>query len=231
MISVLIPLFNQSGHLPNLLNSISRQTYDNYEIIVVNDGSTDRPEKIIDQYKRIFAHKLICLEEENRGAAAARNYGASRSKGEYLIFCDADTVMQPQMLGEMLAALKQNPAASFCYSSFIWGGKKFVLWPYDAEKLRQMPYINTTSLVRREHFPGFDPALKRFQDWDLWLTMLEQGHTGVWINQILYKINPTGNQSMSRWLPSITYKLLPFLPAVKKYNRAMQIIKTKHNLK
>ncbi|OGF24085.1 hypothetical protein A3H66_00935 [Candidatus Falkowbacteria bacterium RIFCSPLOWO2_02_FULL_45_21] len=240
MISVIIPVYNQAEHLDNCLAGIEKQTYDNYEIIVVNDGSSDDIADVIKKYKIIFNYKLSYFEQENQGAAAARNRGAKITKGEYLIFLDADIVVRPKMLELMLKTLKANPGASFCYSSFIWGKKKFRLWPYDVEKLKKMPYINTASLIRREHFPGFsaqggpafgwDESIKRFQDWDLWLTMSESGHTGVWLNQVLYAVSLTGAQTMSHWLPSFVYKLLPFLPSVKKYNQAKEVIKKKHNL-
>jgi len=231
MISIIIPVYNQAEHLPHLLDSIKRQTYDNYEIIVVNDGSTDNISEVLEKFKPVFGYKLIDLEQENKGANAARNYGARLANGEYLLFCDADMVMEVNMLASMLRALADQPSAGFCYSSFIWGKKKFVLWPYDAARLRQMPYINTASLLKKEYFPGFDENLKRFQDWDLWLTMSEQGHGGVWLDKVLFKVAIGGAQTMSNWLPSFAYKLLPFLPAVKKYNQAKEIIKIKHDLK
>jgi glycosyltransferase involved in cell wall biosynthesis len=230
MISIIIPVYNQAEHLANCLAGIKKQTYGNYEIIVVDDGSTDNIIKVIEKFKQIFGLKLSYTEQENRGAAAARNKGAKLAGGEYIIFCDADAVMKPFMLEVMLKTLKNNLSASFCYSSFIWGRKKFKLWPFDAEKLKEMPYITTTSLIKREHFPGFDEAIKKFQDWDLWLTMLEQGHTGVFADQILFKLALGGTQTMSGWLPSCAYKLFPWLPRVKKYNQAMAIIKQKHNL-
>lgn len=93
-----------------------------------------------------------------------------------------------------------------------------------------MPYINTAALIRKEHFLGFDEKLKKFQDWDLWLTMSEAGHSGVWLNQILYRVNTGGAQTMSHWLPGPAYKFLPFLSAVKKYNQAKAVIMKKHNL-
>lgn len=230
MISIIIPVYNQAEHLARCLNSIKNQTYNNYEIIVVNDGSTDNLNSVVEKYKKIFGFKLSYLEQENQGAPAARNYGARLAKGEFLLFCDADMAIEPEMLEAMLTALKQNPAAAYCYSSFLWGNKKFRLWPYDAEKLKIMPYINVASLLRRESFPGFDESLKRFQDWDLWLTIAKRGGSGVWLNRILFKVSLNGAQTMSRWLPSFAYKLLPFLPAVKKYNRAKEAIFNKHKL-
>lgn len=241
MISIIIPVYNQAKHLDNCLASVKKQTYGNYEIIVVNDGSTDNLGEIIKKYKQIFGFKLTYSEQENRGANVARNKGAKLARGEYIIFCDADVVMEPIMFELMLKTLKDSPNASFCYSSFIWGKKTFKLWPYDAPRLKQLPYINTASLIKQEHLPGFsakggpafgwDESIKKFQDWDLWLTMLEQGHTGVWLDKILFKVAVSGSQTMSSWLPSFAYKLFPFLPAVKKYNQAKEIIFKKHGLK
>lgn len=230
MISVIIPVYNQAEHLENCLDGVKKQTCDNYEIIIVNDGSTDGIIDVIRKFKQIFGFKLSYYEQENKGACAARNNGAKYAKGEYAIFCDADVVMEPEMLEIMLKTLRNNPNAGFCYSSFIWGRKKFKLWPYDPEKLKKMPYITTTSLIRMKYFPCFDETLKKFQDWDLWLKMMEQGHNGIWVDKILFKISTVGTQTMSCWLPSLAYKLLPWLAQVKKYNQAMKIIKKKHNL-
>ena len=230
MISIIIPVYNQAEHLSRCLDGIKNQSYDNYEIIVVNDGSTDKIIDVIGKFKHIFSHKLTYTEQKNRGAAVARNVGAKFAKGDYIIFCDADVVMEPIMLEIMRKQLKENSSASFCYSSFIWGHKKFKLWPYDADKLKNMPYINITSLIKKDHFPGFDETLKKFQDWDLWLTMLDQGHTGIWVDKFIYKVNLGGTQTMSSWLPSLSYKLLPWLPQVKKYNLAKEIILKKHKL-
>ena len=83
--------------------------------------------------------------------------------------------------------LDENEDISYVYSSFKFRWKTFKLWEFNAEKLKEMPYIHTTSLIRREHFPGFDPKLKRMQDWDLWLTMQEKGYKGKWINEVLFK--------------------------------------------
>ena len=228
MISIIIPIYNQANKLSQCLDSILKQTYNNYEIIIVNDGSTDNINKVLNKYKPIFTYKLSYFEQENKGANVARNRGAKIAKGEYLLFCDADIIMKPEMLKTMLDALKNNPNASYAYSSFKFGRKIFKLWPFDAGKLKQMPYIHTTSLIRKEHFFSFDEKIKRLQDWDLWLTMLEQGHTGIWIDQTLFKVQTGG--TMSNWLPSFAYKIFPFLPSVKKYKKAIKIIKTKHNL-
>ena len=230
MISIIIPVYNQADKLPRCLDSIKKQSYNNYEIIIVNDGSHDNVGAVAEKYKQLFGLNFTYLEQANQGPCAARNRGAAEAKGELFIFCDADLEMQPEMLSKMKETLALHSEASYVYSSFYWDWKLFKLWPFDAEKLKQMPYITTASLLRREHFPQFDVNIKKFNDWDLWLTMLEQGHVGVWIDEPLFKVNAKGFQTMSSWVPGFAYKLLPFLPSVQKYNKAMAIIKAKHKL-
>lgn len=231
MISIIIPVYNQANKISKCLDSILNQSYKDFEVIVVNDGSRDNMVEVLEKYKNTFhvmRYALRVINQENQGSNPARNRGAQEAKGEYIIFCDADVVMQPEMLETMLNTLEANPEASFVYSAFFWGRKFFPLWAYDEQRLREMPYIHTTSLIKREHFPGFDDKIKRLQDWDLWLTMLERGHKGVWISKALFKVETGG--TISSWLPKFAYKLLPFLPQVKKYDKAMRIIKDKHKI-
>jgi len=142
--------------------------------------------------------------------------------------------MRPDTLEKMVHILEQHPEASYAYSSFKFGWKTFKLWPFNAERLRRMPYIHTTSLIRHEHFPKFDESVKRLQDWDLWLTMLEQGHTGAWIPEVLFQIINTKG-TMSQWIPSFLHKMpwkwLGIQPkAILRYNEAVARIKAKHKL-
>ncbi len=138
--------------------------------------------------------------------------------------------MKPRMLERMHQALMDNPGVSFAFSSFYYGAKLFKLFPYNEQRLKQMPYIHTTSLIRREDFCGFDNAIRRFQDWDVWLTMLAHSKKGVWIDEPLFTTQ-LGRGHISQWLPKAAYKWFPFLKAVKNYNQSMAIIKRKHKLK
>jgi len=222
-ISVVIPIYNAQKTLKQCLESIFNQTFKPIEIIAVNDGSTDKSKKILEQYKK----KITMIDQPNGGAAKARNAGAKIANAPFIIFCDADIIMKPEMLEKMYQVLKKHPEASYTYSAFKFGNKTFKLWEFNEQKLKQMPYIHTTSLIRKEHFPWFDEKLKRFQDWDLWLTMLKRGYKGYFINEVLFTVKSGG--TMSSWLPKSLYKF-PWLKQVKKYKKAEDIIKKKHNL-
>ena len=235
MISIIIPIYNQADKLPKCLDSILGQSYEDYEVIIVDDGSTDDIKDVLENQKSKIKNqndnvKLKVINQKNSGAPTARNRGFSESGGDFLFFCDADASLAPEALETMLMALKSHPRAGFAYSSFLWGKKLFKVGPFSEEKLKAGPCIHTMSLIRREAFPkeGWDESIKKLQDWDLYLTMLEKGHKGFWLDKILFQIRPGG--TISSWLPSFAYKLLPFLPAVKKYKRAVAIIKNKHKL-
>ena len=234
-ISIIIPVYNHAPALAQCLQSIKNQTLNipsftkegeggGLEIIIVNDGSTDITPDELEKLTLQFSNSPILhtSHQPNQGAPVARNNGFAQSSGQYVIFCDADVVMKPDMLEKMVKVLDANPDVSYVYSAFKFGWKKFKLWEFDADKLKQMPYIHTTSLIRREHFSGFDPNLKRLQDWDLWLTMLEKGYIGKWIPEVLFSVKAGG--SMSSWIPSF------FTNFSADYNQATERVKTKHNL-
>lgn len=89
-ISVIVPVYNTEKYIEKCLDSILMQEYDNYEIIVVNDGSTDNSKKIIEKYEKKYHEKIKLFSKENGGLSDARNYGVSKAKGEYLCFIDSD---------------------------------------------------------------------------------------------------------------------------------------------
>ena len=233
MVSIIIPTYQHGDTIEKCHLSLFDQTFKDYEIIVVNDGSTDDTAEILEKYK----DKIKIISEENKGAPAARNRGFKESSGEFIIFCDADVEARPDMLQKMLDALLEHKEYSFVYSSFKWGWKDFKLHEFDAEKLKRGNFITSTSLIRREHFPtvGWDESLKKFQDWDLWLTMSEEGRKGYWISEFLFKVKPRRN-GISSWLPSFFHKIpwdkIGWAPKeIKKYNEALKIIKEKHKIK
>ena len=232
LISVIIPVYNHAHTLKRSIESIFNQTYRPLEVIVVNDGSTDNFEEVVKECLLITDGDCIGVgsvlsvisQPANMGAPAARNKGFASSKGEYVIFWDADTLSHPQMLQKMFAYLQKHPEASYAYSQFKFGWKRIKSQYFDADKLKQINYIDVTSLIRRADFPKFDESLKRFQDWDLWLTMLEQGKTGVFIPEVLYEKVVGSREGISSWLPSFMYQLPWKTKQEKKYEGAKEII-------
>ena len=228
MISIIIPVYNHQAALERALASIELQTCTDMEIIVIDDGSLQKLEA--GSWKR----EISLVRQENKGAPAARNKGFELSKGEYVIFWDADVVGEPDMLEKMLQALEKNPEVSFAYSNFYFGKKKMQGQPFNSSTLKQNNYIHSTSLIRREAVVQWDESLKRFQDWDLWRTMAEQGKSGIWVDEYLFHVDTGG--TMSTWLPKCAYKKpwrwLPGIAGkVRKYEEARDVVLEKHGLK
>ncbi len=234
MISIIIPVYNHQDALERALASIEHQTCKDIEVIVVDDGS--RFEVNLQSFfaKQKIVFNLNFIRQKNKGAPAARNRGFELSKGEYVIFWDAEVVGEPEMLEKMLGVLEKNPEVSFVYSNFYFGKKKMPAQQFNNVKIQQCNYIHSTSLIRRKDFIRWDEKLRRFQDWDLWLTMAEQGKSGVWIDEYLFCVETGG--TMSTWLPKMAYKKpwrwLPGIAGkVKAYEEAKLIVLEKHGLK
>lgn len=233
MISVIIPVYNHAATLKKCVDSVFAQTYRPLEIIIVNDGSTDGFDAAAAGILRANNRGGLNIEiisQQNLGAPAARNRGFAASKGEFVIFWDADTTAKPEMLEKMKMALDKNAGAAYSYSGFMFGWKKFACRAFSAVELKIYNYIDVTSLIRRADFPGFDESIKKFQDWDLWLTLLEKNKTGVFVPEVLYRKLVGGRAGISRWLPRFFYHLPFETKEVRRYREARRLILLKHGL-
>ena len=97
-ISIIIPVYNTQAYLPKCLDSVFSQTFQDFEVIVVNDGSPDDSQSVIDRYQEKYPDKLVALKQENAGLAAARNTGINAASGEYVAFLDSDDYLHPETL-------------------------------------------------------------------------------------------------------------------------------------
>ncbi|NMC51812.1 glycosyltransferase family 2 protein [Candidatus Kuenenbacteria bacterium] len=230
MISIIIPVYNNCDNLEKCLTSLAKQTFKDFEVIVVDDGSPEPVGSGIPNSQFPISN-LRFFRINHGGAPKARNYGFSQSKGDLILFCDADMELRKDCLEKMKAALDNNPDKSYVYSDFKYGWKTFRFWPFDAGKLKENNYVNTCSLLRRGDFLGFDESLEKFQDWDLWLTLLDAGKGGVYIPEVLSKASTRGGK-ISNWWPKFIYRV-PFLKfkSLERYRKWKEIVKKKHGIK
>lgn len=190
-ISVIIPVHNGAKTLGKTLASLFAQTRQPDEVIVVNDRSTDDFRSVIQPY----IERLLLIDSPRVGAAAARNVGIEHATGDAFFFCDADLLLEPLLLERLSGALEKDATAAFVYCAFRWNEKIFAQQPFDPALMQGNNYISTMSLVRRDAFPGFDEALSRFQDWDVWLTIIERGGRGVAVPDVLFSVIEEGTMS------------------------------------
>ncbi|MBI2476970.1 glycosyltransferase family 2 protein [Candidatus Uhrbacteria bacterium] len=232
MISVVIPTYNHASSLVRCLNSVLAQRDVDLDVIIVDDGSTDTTQEALFPYANDAHVRMV--RQDNRGSNNARNAGARLARGAFLIFVDADAVLLPTMLCTLQHALQQNTNSAYAYSDFRYSWKRFRAGAFSETRLKTMNFIHTSALMRREAFEEFDESIRRFQDWDLWLTLLAHGNVGVYVPQMLFAIS-VERAGISSWLPKMSYhapwRWFPGIRArVRSYEDAREVIRRKHHL-
>lgn len=126
-ISIIIPVFNTELYLKRCLDSIINQTYKDYEVIIINDGSTDNSPKIIYEYEEKYKDKIFAYHKKNEGVAIARNFGIQKSKGDFITFVDSDDYIDKYMLEKMIKkATEDNFDMIMCNLLYIYPQKSVV---------------------------------------------------------------------------------------------------------
>lgn len=140
LVSFIVPVYNAEKYLKICVDSILKQTYQNIEIILVNDGSTDNSQKIIDEYKEAFPYKIVSVIKENSGVADARNVGLNIATGDFIVFSDNDDYMEPDYL-ETLVNANDNDYDIVIggYQRVTYDGKVLFLRKYLDKKIA--PYL------------------------------------------------------------------------------------------
>ena len=188
MVSVIIPTYNREKVLGASIDSVLNQTYGNIELLVVDDGSTDKTKDLVEQYQDKRIH-YFCTDGR-RGANVARNIGICNAKGMYIAFQDSDDVWKTDKLEKQMQVFERNEGAGVVFSRFlrhnIAGEKKLV--PdndFSQEKLqtdlknilaRRNVISTQTMVVKRECFDVhgmFDESFPRFQDWELAIRLVQ----------------------------------------------------------
>jgi glycosyltransferase involved in cell wall biosynthesis len=192
-VSVIVPCFNLGQYLDEAVDSVLAQTCQDFEILIVDDGSTDPDtRRILDGYAR---PKTTVFRTPNCGLAAARNFLLARAQGEYLCALDADDKLHPRFLETTLAVLERDPSFAFVSSRLQMFGDENRTWPdedrCDLAALLCDDTVITAALVRRQAVlavGGYDEQMPHpgNEDWDLWISLVEAGYTGVILPEILF---------------------------------------------
>lgn len=204
IISVIVPCYNQGRYLSKAIESILTQTYKQYEIVVVDDGSTDNTQLIAESYSVV---KYVY--QSNQGLSAARNKGIDCSTGKYLVFLDSDDWLLPDALQINLRYLLQNPGLAFvsgAHTVYYEDGTPMSEVRREVSKDNYLRFLETnyigmiaTVLFQRWAFDTirYDIALGTCEDYDLYLKMARlypvMQHTGMIAIYRMHNKNVSGN--------------------------------------
>ncbi|MCA9368060.1 glycosyltransferase family 2 protein [Candidatus Kaiserbacteria bacterium] len=207
-VSVIIPTFNRSHYLRQAIISVLTQTYPDFEILVVDDGSTDDTATVVTEFDD---PRIIYLYQENAGRSAARNRGLGTARGEFIGFLDDDDLYLPDKLAQQVAFLDQNQDVGL-----VTGGYQLIAadgslreiheaWKMQSKLtlpdcLYSCPLLTCTILLRRrwltllDHW--FDPTMERAEDTDFWIRLLVAGCRMAWIPHIVsgYRLHNENSQ-------------------------------------
>ncbi len=235
VISVIIPAYNSSKTILSTIKSVLNQTFSDFELIIINDGSTDSTLEVI---RNVLDSRIKIFSYPNNGVAVSRNQGIKNASGELIAFLDADDLWTPDKLELQLKALKNNPNAALAYSwtdfidengQIVNTGMRTVINGNAYTELLKSNFLQNGSnpLIHKyvlDRIGGFDESLPAAQDWDLYLRLgFHYEFLCVPCPQILYRVS---SDSMSANVSRLENSCLKVLE--QAYARAP---KSLHHLK
>ena len=192
LVSVIVPCYNQAQYLSEALDSLLAQTYENWECIIINDGSPDNTEEVALNYCA-RDKRFVYIYQENQGVVVARNNAIHASRGEYIISVDSDDWIEPDCLEMCLHEIQKANDIKLVYFDAELFGKRtglFKLADYSLGRMLVSNCIPVFAMFKRSDYDktsGYNENMKNgLEDWDFWLSMLEQGGEVVKIKKVLY---------------------------------------------
>src|SRR5215510_3465463 len=228
-VSVVIPCYNLGQYLDDAVSSVLAQSFQDFEILIVDDGSTDAATRaILERYAR---PKTRVIRTEHVGLAAARNLGIRQARGRYLCALDADDRLEPSFLERMTRVLDHDDSLTFSSCWLRTFGDETWEWKperCDLPTLLWEDTVLTAALVRRDAVlavGGYDTNMPEQgdEDWDLWLTLVERGHRGAILPEILFNYRRrAGSMSTVCWhgaghLPLLRYRVAKHRATYERY--------------
>ena len=193
IVSIIMPAFNAGRYIAEATNSVINQTFYNWELIIVNDGSTDNTRNIADKFT-LNDERIILINQQNKRLGAARNAGINAARGQWIAFLDADDIWINNKLERQLAVAKSEPGAGVIFSDgfTFYDGNKETAAPYgtitgliNGNAIYKIEYqgnyipvlsvIVKKTLIDAVGLQDTDPYIYGCEDWDYWLRLAING--------------------------------------------------------
>ena len=214
-VSVIMPVYNAGALLDRAVKSVFAQTYRDFELVIVDDGSTDSATR-----KRLDAirahHHVQVYRQANRGPAHARNFAIAESRAQYICPLDADDWLHPRFLQQTATALDTSPTHAIAHTWVRKVGDHTGVWrtgPFDLPVLLARCTLHVTALYRRQVWMavgGYDAQFKEsFEDWDFWISAASRGFLACEIPETLaYYRRSAGSREQTARDPEIAARLM-----------------------
>lgn len=210
LVSIIMPAYNAERYISEAVKSVLSQTYENWELLITDDGSTDGTAKAVQEFKD---KRIRYFYQENKGQSAARNTSLGHAQGEYIAFLDADDIFLPQKLERQVAFLESQPECDFSYSKieYFWDGepeKRYVLnidhpsgfLKDDLIRRGGHTMVPTSVMFRRkwyDQYGGFGSEFRRSDEYFFYLKMALHGARFCYLDETL-ALNRLNRGSLTR---------------------------------
>ena len=192
-VSVIVPVYNSESVLSETLECVLKQSFKDWECIIVNDGSTDKSAEIAEKYCALDS-RFMLVKQENRGVASARNHGAVHASGKYLLPLDSDDIIHESYMEKAVKILEENEKVSlvYCKGSYCGDaeGKEWDLQPYiNYKSLLKKNNIFVSVFFRKKDFlriKGYNEELYIGEDWEFLIRLLEGNLQVVQLDETLF---------------------------------------------
>lgn len=217
LVSVVIPCYNQAIYLPDALDSLLKQSFHDWEAIIVNDGSPDKTKEVSLNYVE-KDQRFKYIYKENGGLPAARNVGIKNAQGKYILPLDADDRIADTYIEKALKVFQDHPHTDLVYCQVSYFGNKEGRWNLSYKSYEELLMKNSifcSAFYRKEDWikiKGYDEKMVRgFEDWDFYIRLLGVEKTVYQIPEILffYRIKEvsmlTESSKGDNWLNTFKY--------------------------
>lgn len=195
LVSVVVPCYNQSEYLFECVESVFNQTHSNFEIIIIDDGSSDQTKQVAHRLIDIHKDKKITyLYQNNSGVAKARNYGIQTAQGKYILPLDADDKLHAEMIEKTLTVLLENTHISIAYTDYQHFGDVDLVVETQEYNFKTIAYekcqFTVTALFRKDAWikcGGYRyNMIWGAEDWDFWINCGNKGYVGKRVPEVLF---------------------------------------------
>lgn len=218
-VSVIIPCYNTAKFVAETFESVFSQTYKDYEVVVVNDGSPDTLE--LEQVIAPWRDKIRYIRTENCGLAGARNNGIRVSRGELIALLDSDDILEPNYLEVQVRKLEEDPSADIVYPNALIFGEGLLTREFHRSRgevtyrslVEETCVVMVTVLAKRtalERAGLFDDNLRSCEDFDMWLRCIKSGSRIIYHREVLvrYRRRPGSLSADEVWMLSNAARVL-----------------------
>ena len=206
LVSIIMPCYNAECYIAQSIESVLAQTYQNWELLITDDGSTDKSVEIISKYSKNDDRINVMVSDEHQGIARTRNMSISRAKGRFVAFLDSDDIWYPEKLEKQVEYMLEHELA-FTYSSYEiidYQGNPKNRIVKDAGVMSYKKYLRNTIIccgtvvIDREKTGHFaTPIIKTSEDMSLWLSIMKRGFDAYPVPGPLHKYRITPGSASS----------------------------------